>query len=73
MCSLIGKNCSKSSALHLEKGQNFSSPGAEYLLFPPWSTDGKETKYPLISNTFFFFCSTGFWTQGLHFEPLHLS
>jgi hypothetical protein len=24
-----------------------------------------------LHHTFFFFCSTGAWTQGLHLEPLH--
>jgi hypothetical protein len=23
------------------------------------------------SEPFFFFCSAGVWTQGLHLEPLH--
>jgi hypothetical protein len=29
-------------------------------------------KIPLL-NFFFFFCSTGVWTQSLHLEPLHQS
>jgi hypothetical protein len=36
-----------------------------------WKMINLMIKDMLLQYSFFFFCCTGAWTQGLHLEPLH--